>query len=51
MFSTEVISTFLYRDGFLASHWNRAAASGMILLIVLLFVAFLMVRQMREEEA
>ncbi len=47
--STEVISTYLYRDGFLSMHWNRAAASGMILLVLLALVAFFMIRQMRED--
>jgi multiple sugar transport system permease protein len=47
--STEVISTYIYRDGFMSMQWNRAAASGMILLIMLSLFALFMMKQMREE--
>lgn len=47
--STEVVSTYIYRAGFLGMHWNHAAAGGMILLLLLSLVALFMMMQMREE--
>jgi multiple sugar transport system permease protein len=47
--STEVISTYLYRDGFLGNHWNLAGTTGIILLLLLSLIAYFMIRQMRDE--
>jgi multiple sugar transport system permease protein len=48
--STEVIATYIYRDGFLSMHWNRAGASGMILIVMLTLFALFMMKQMRDEQ-
>lgn len=47
--STEVFATFLYRDGFLGMHWNRAGASGVILLLLLIMVTLFITRHMKNE--
>ena len=47
--STEVLATFMYRDAFLSMNWNRAAATGMILLLLLVAVTFLMMKQLQRE--
>jgi multiple sugar transport system permease protein len=46
---TEVLATYIYRSGFLGSHWNLASTAGMILLVLLILIALFMIRQMQDE--
>jgi len=47
--STEVLATYIYRLAFWNMDWNRAAAAGMILLVLSISIAAVVVIQMQRE--
>ena len=47
--STDVLATYIYRAGFLTLDWNRAAAAGVILLVLSIALAAIVVVQLRQE--